>query len=167
MQKFNLWFFFFCSFCFWPDDIDSALRYHYCYNCYYKNTYRHRHHHHYQSSSSSSVIIDISINTLSITIIFPHHQIIFIIKYHHHHHHYCHHHQSSSSPLSILSRLLPLNMQSSLQSFAIAEVNRKIGRLFPWAFSFYIEGFSKCVNESNFLSCRYLEVTLICTCSYC
>lgn len=159
--------FFFCSFCFWPDDIDSALRYHYCYNCYYKNTYRHRHHHHhhYQSSSSSSVIIDISINTLSITIIFPHHQIIFIIKYHHHH--YCHHHQSSSSPLSILSRLLPLNMQSSLQSFAIAEVNRKIGRLFPWAFSFYIEGFSKCVNESNFLSCRYLEVTLICTCSYC
>lgn len=157
-------FFFFCSFCFWPDDIDSALRYHYCYNFYYKNTYRHRHHHHYQSSSSS-VIIDISINTLSITIIFPHHQIIFIIKYHHHH--YCHHHQSSSSPLSILSRLLPLNMQSSLQSFAIAEVNRKIGRLFPWAFSFYIEGFSKCVNESNFLSCRYLEVTLICTCSYC
>lgn len=156
--------FFFCSFCFWPDDIDSALRYHYCYNCYYKNTYRHRHHHHYQSSSSS-VIIDISINTLSITIIFPHHQIIFIIKYHHHH--YCHHHQSSSSPLSILSRLLPLNMQSSLQSFAIAEVNRKIGRLFPWAFSFYIEGFSKCVNERNFLSCRYLEVTLICTCSYC
>lgn len=156
--------FFFCSFCFWPGDIDSALRYHYCYNCYYKNTYRHRHHHHYQSSSSS-VIIDISINTLSITIIFPHHQIIFIIKYHHHH--YCHHHQSSSSPLSILSRLLPLNMQSSLQSFAVAEVNRKIGRLFPWAFSFYIEGFSKCVNESNFLSCRYLEVTLICTCSYC
>lgn len=156
--------FFFCSFCFWPDDIDSALRYHYCYNFYYKNTYRHRHHHHYQSSSSS-VIIDISINTLSITIIFPHHQIIFIIKYHHHH--YCHHHQSSSSPLSILSRLLPLNMQSSLQSFAIAEVNRKIGRLFPWAFSFYIEGFSKCVNERNILSCRYLEVTLICTCSYC
>lgn len=156
--------FFVCSFCFWPDDIDSALRYHYCYYCYYKNTYRHRHHYHHQSSSSS-VIIDISINTLSITIIFPHHQIIFIIKYHHHH--YCHHHQSSSSPLSILSRLLPLNMQSSLQSFAIAEVNRKIGRLFPWAFSFYIEGFSKCVNERNFLSCRYLEVTLICTCSYC
>lgn len=165
MQKFNLWFFFFCSFCFWPDDIDSALRYHYCYYCYYKNTYRHRHRHHHHHQSSSSVIIDISINTLSITIIFPHHQIIFIIKYHHHH--YCHHHQSSSSPLSILSRLLPLNMQSSLQSFAIAEVNRKIGRLFPWAFSFYIEGFSKCVNESNFLSCRYLEVTLICTCSYC
>lgn len=165
MQKFNLWFFFFCSFCFWPDDIDSALRYHYCYYCYYKNTYRHRHRHHHHHQSSSSVIIDISINTLSITIIFPHHQIIFIIKYHHHH--YCHHHQSSSSPLSILSRLLPLNMQSSLQSFAIAEVNRKIGRLFPWAFSFYIEGFSKCVNERNFLSCRYLEVTLICTCSYC